>query len=52
MQTNYDFINAPDRSKTDSIKWDVEPGELPMSLADMDFQTAPEIIAAMKEKLT
>lgn len=51
MQTNYDFTNAPDRSKTDSIKWDVEPGELPMSLADMDFQTAPEIIAAMKKKI-
>lgn len=26
----YDFENAPDRSKTDSVKWDVKSGELPM----------------------
>lgn len=43
----YDFENAPDRSKTDSVKWDVKSGELPMWIADMDFKTAPEIIAAM-----
>ncbi|BDR61203.1 MalY/PatB family protein [Lactobacillus xylocopicola] len=47
----YDFINAPDRRGVDSVKWDVKPGELPMSLADMDFKTAPEIIAAMQEKV-
>lgn len=48
----YDFENAPDRSKTDSVKWDVKSGELPMWIADMDFKTAPEIIAAMQQKLT
>lgn len=47
----YDFVNAPDRTHTDSVKWDVKPGELPMWIADMDFKTAPEITAAMKEKL-
>lgn len=48
----YDFKNAPDRSHTDSVKWDVKPGELPMWIADMDFKTAPEIIKAMKEKVS
>lgn len=48
----YDFENAPDRSHTDSVKWDVKPGELPMWIADMDFKTAPEIIEAMKEKIS
>lgn len=47
----YDFVNAPDRSHTDSVKWDVKPGELPMWIADMDFKTAPEITDAMKKKI-
>ena len=47
----YDFVNAPDRSNTDSVKWHVKKGDLPMSIADMDFKTAPEIIAAMKRKV-
>ena len=47
----FDFINAPDRSNTDSVKWHVKKGDLPMSIADMDFKTAPEIIAAMKRKV-
>ena len=48
----YDFVNAPDRSMIDSVKWHVKKGDLPMSIADMDFKTAPEIIAAMKEKIS
>ena len=48
----YDFVNAPDRSTTDSVKWHVKKGDLPMSIADMDFKTAPEIITAMKEKIS
>lgn len=47
----YDFVNAPDRSQTDSVKWDVKSGELPMWIADMDFKTAPEITDAMKKKI-
>ena len=43
----YDFDTFPDRSKTDSVKWDVLPGELPMSLADLDFITAPCITEAV-----
>lgn len=52
MGIKYDFVNAPDRKQVDSVKWDVNPGELPMSIADMDFKTAPEIVTAMKEKIS
>ncbi|AFR22374.1 MalY/PatB family protein [Lactobacillus helveticus] len=48
----YDFENAPDRSHTDLVKWDIKPGELPMWIADMDFKTAPEIIEAMQAKIS
>lgn len=47
----FDFETAPDRRNTDSIKWNVEPGQLPMWIADMDFKTAPTIIEAMKKKI-
>ena len=47
----FDFVNAPDRSNTDSVKWHVKKGDLSMSIADMDFKTAPEIIVAMKRKV-
>lgn len=47
----YDFETIVDRRNTNSIKWDVEAGELPMWIADMDFKVCPEIIQAMKEKL-
>ncbi|NVY96113.1 putative C-S lyase [Lactobacillus sp. DCY120] len=47
----YDFQKAPARWQTDSVKWDIKPGELPLWIADMDFFTAPEIIAALQKKL-
>ena len=47
----YDFDTPVDRRGTDSIKWDVKDGELPMWVADMDFVTAPSIIDAMRERL-
>ena len=43
----YDFDEMIDRSKTDSLKWDIADGELPMWVADMDFKTAPEITEAI-----
>lgn len=46
----YDFDTFPDRKKTNSVKWDVLPGELPMSLADMDFITAPCITEAVIDR--
>ena len=39
--SNYDFDQITDRRNTGSLKWDVAEGELPMWVADMDFQTAP-----------
>ena len=47
----YDFDTILDRQYTNSEKWDVKPGELPMTTADMDFKTAPEIMQAMKDKI-
>ena len=39
----YDFDKLTDRSGTLSYKWDVKDGELPMWVADMDFEVAPPI---------
>lgn len=47
----YDFESIIDRRHSTSVKWDVKDGELPMWVADMDFKTAPEIIAAMQAKV-
>ena len=43
----YDFSRITDRRGTYAMKWDVAEGELPMWVADMEFQTAPEIRAAI-----
>ncbi len=47
----YDFDTIVNRRGTDSSKWDVGENELPMWVADMDFQTAPEIREALAERL-
>ncbi len=44
---SYDFDSVIERRGTDSIKWNVGEGELPMWVADMDFKTAPEITEAI-----
>lgn len=45
------FDAVINRRGTQSYKWDVEENELPMWVADMDFQTAPEIIEALKKRV-
>ena len=45
------FDQVIDRRNTGSLKWDVEPGELPMWVADMDFQAAPPIREAIRSRL-
>ena len=50
MIMSYDFDKLTDRRGTYSLKWDVTNGELPMWVADMDFQTAPEIIEAIEAR--
>ena len=47
----YDFDTLVDRRGTGSLKWDIQPGELPMWVADMDFQTAPEVRQALEERV-
>lgn len=47
----YDFTTVPNRRHTNSVKWDVADNELPMWVADMDFQTAPEIKATLADKV-
>lgn len=46
----YDFDKMTDRTDTLSYKWDVKPGELPMWVADMDFEVAPPIKRAICER--
>ena len=46
----YDFDKAVNRRGTSSLKWDVADNELPMWVADMDFQTAPEIQEAIMKR--
>ena len=46
----YDFDKLTDRRGTGSLKWEVAEGELPMWVADMDFETAPEIKAAIVKR--
>ncbi len=47
----YDFDTMTDRRGVGSLKWDVPERELPMWVADMDFETAPEIIEALKNRV-
>jgi cystathionine beta-lyase len=50
---NFDFDHAPDRRGTDSQKWQKYAGRdvLPLWVADMDFQSAPPIIAALRQRV-
>lgn len=47
----YNFDQVTDRRGTGSLKWDVEENELPLWVADMDFQTAPEIRQALEQRV-
>lgn len=53
----YDFETLVDRTGTGAVKWDamkklkpdLSPGIVPFSVADMEFQNAPEIRGGLKE---
>lgn len=47
----YDFDTVINRRGSYSYKWDVKPNELPMWVADMDFQTAPEVQEALAKRV-
>lgn len=54
---SYDFTSYHNRMSTNASKWvhmlarkpEVASGIVPMSVADMDFMTAPEIVSRLKE---
>ena len=48
----YDFDKQINRRHTNSYKWDIAENELPMWVADMDFEVAPEILKAIEAKVS
>lgn len=46
----YDFDKDIDRRGTGSLKWDKNPGMLPMWVADMDIETFPGVKRAIEER--
>ncbi|MDQ8194980.1 PatB family C-S lyase [Coraliomargarita sp. SDUM461004] len=52
-QAMYNFDTCPDRNHYGSLKWDKYQGRqiLPLWVADMDFTSAPEILAALQTRL-
>ncbi len=47
----YDFETLNKKRAGNSAKWDVGANELPMTIADMDFPVAPEIVQALQDKV-
>jgi len=47
----YDFETLNKKRAGNSAKWDVGENELPMTIADMDFPVAPEIVQALQDKV-
>lgn len=49
----YDFDKLVSRENTNSVKWDIVPKDIiPMWVADMDFTSPPEVIAALQERVS
>lgn len=46
----YDFDLKTDRRNTGSLKWDIKENELPLWVADMDFETVPEVTEALTKR--
>ncbi|MFJ4913019.1 MULTISPECIES: MalY/PatB family protein [unclassified Streptomyces] len=57
MSTSYDFDTVIDRRGTWCVQWDGVAdrfgvdGLLPFTISDMDFATAPEVLAALRNRL-
>jgi cystathionine beta-lyase len=51
--TEYNFTSCPNRRGYGSLKWEkyTDPEVLPLWVADMDFETAPERVAALQARL-
>lgn len=48
--SNFDFETIFVRENSDSLKYDVPLGVLPLSIADMDFATCPAVLEAVKKR--
>lgn len=48
---HYNFDQLKDRRHSECTKWHVGENELPMSMADMDFETAPEIKKVFADRI-
>lgn len=46
----FDFDKVTDRRNLNSLKWNVKENELPLWVADMDFETAPAIKLAVEKR--
>ena len=48
----FDFDSCPDRSVSDSTKWNKYAGRdvIPAWIADMDFRSAPPIVEALRAR--
>lgn len=49
MKYNFDIIS--NRRKTNSCKWNILENEIPLWIADMDFDTAPEIKKSLLQRV-
>ena len=47
----YNFKKIINRKDTDSTKWNILEGELPLWIADMDFKTCPAVIHAIEKRV-
>ncbi len=48
--SKYNFDASIDRKESNSIRWNVNEGELPLDIADMDFMVMPEIEKAVEAR--
>ncbi len=51
IMSDFDFDTPVNRRHTDSVKWRHPDDVLPMWVADTDFTTLPEVIAALHERV-
>ena len=53
MNTEFEFDDAPDRSDSDSSKWEKygQRDVIPLWVADMDFRTAPCVIDILRQRV-
>ncbi len=49
MSSKFNFDELVDRRGTTASKWNINEGELPMWVADMDFKAAPVVIETMQK---